>query len=149
MQNPGSASIFLYLFCRLWWEPQHYPLASSIPISFPAYNSVTSSLHTQLKNTDHVKDRSITKRSRLHSKLFHFLLPCLFKNTHFIYFLTQLLYKEISLATHRGRHPHSRGLYYQRLCRAIARQKGSRWIPRKLNTFILKNTSSQSGFKGT
>lgn len=64
-----------------------------LPVSFPAYSSVTSYLHTQLKNAmaDHVEDWRITKRSRLHSKLFHFLLPCLFKNTYFIYFLTQLL----------------------------------------------------------
>lgn len=42
-----------------------------------------------------------------------------------------------------------RGIGLLKACRTIARQKGSRRISRKLSTFILKNTSSQSSFKGT
>lgn len=52
------------------------------------------------------------------------------------------------LVSHSQKRPHPRGWDYCGLYRTIARQRGGRWIPGKLNTFIWKNTGSPPGFKG-
>lgn len=58
------------------------PLRSPLFLSLP----VAQGPSTKLKMADHEENWRLRKRSGLHSKLFHFLLPLPFKNLNFILF---------------------------------------------------------------
>lgn len=146
--------VVLFFFCQVFLGSdeniQHYPLAIPSPISFPAYNSVTSSCIHSWKTQIIWRTGALQKEAGFIPSCFIFF--CLvFSKTLILFIFSLNSYKKRNIASHSQR-PTSpfKGIVLPKALQSnTPDKKGSRWIPRKLNTFIKENTSSQSGFKGT